>query len=45
MFDEKVILGRYFRARGYFCATSGELTEEMIKNYLEYHFEPNGDDT
>jgi len=25
--------GRYFWARGYFCVTSGELTEEMIKNY------------
>ena len=22
--------------------TSGELTEEMIKNYLEHHFEPIG---
>ena len=36
--------GRHFWARGYFCATSGELTEEMIKNYLEHHFEPKGDD-
>ncbi|MEQ1560311.1 MAG: hypothetical protein ABL933_15430, partial [Methyloglobulus sp.] len=31
-------------ARGYFCVTSGELTEEMIKNYLEHHFKPKGDD-
>ncbi len=27
-----------------FCVTSGELTEEMTKNYLEHHFEPKGDD-
>jgi len=36
--------GRHFWARGYFCVTSGELTEEMIKNYLAHHFEPKGDD-
>ena len=32
------------KALGYFCVTSGELTEDMIKNYLEHHFEPKGDD-
>jgi putative transposase len=32
--------GRHFWARGYFCATVGEITEEMIKGYLEHHFEP-----
>ncbi len=31
--------GRHFWARGYFCATVGEMTEEMIKQYLEHHFE------
>ena len=36
--------GRHFWARGYFCVTSGELTEEMIKEYLEHHFEPRVDD-
>ncbi|WP_020560200.1 transposase, partial [Thiofilum flexile] len=36
--------GQHFWARGYFCATSGELTEEMIKAYLEHHFEPRIDD-
>ena len=36
--------GRHFWARGYFCVTSGDLTEEMIKNYLEHHFEPKADD-
>jgi putative transposase len=32
--------GRHFWARGYFCATVGEMTEEMIRQYLEHHFEP-----
>jgi REP-associated tyrosine transposase len=31
--------GRHFWARGYFCVTAGELTKEMIKAYLEHHFE------
>ena len=28
--------GRHFWARGYFCATVGQMTEEMIKQYLEH---------
>ncbi|CAE6484561.1 transposase [Nitrosomonas nitrosa] len=36
--------GRHFWARGYFCATVGQMTEEMIKQYLENHFEPNPND-
>ena len=36
--------GRHFWARGYFCATVGQMTEEMIKSYLEHHFEPNQHD-
>jgi putative transposase len=36
--------GRHFWAGGYFCATVGQMTEEMIQNYLEHHFEPNPDD-
>ena len=36
--------GRHFWARGYFCATVGQMTEEMVKEYLEHHFEPNPDD-
>ena len=32
--------GRHLWARGYFCATVGEMTEDMIKQYLEHHFEP-----
>ena len=31
--------GRHFWARGYFCVTSGELTKEMIQEYLSHHFE------
>ena len=36
--------GRHLWARGYFCATVGQMTEEMIKQYLEHHFEPNTND-
>jgi len=32
--------GRHCWARGYFCATVGEMTEEMIQEYWEHHFEP-----
>lgn len=32
--------GQHFWARAYFCATVGELTEDMIEPYLEHHFEP-----
>ena len=35
---------RYFWAGGYFCATVGQTTEEMIKQYLEHHFEPKPND-
>lgn len=45
MFEELPTLkknywGRHFWARWYFCATVGEMTEDMIKQYLEHHFEP-----
>ena len=36
--------GRHFWARGYFCATVGHMMEEMIKQYLVHHFEPNPND-
>jgi hypothetical protein len=36
--------GENFWARGYFCVTSGQVTEEMIKAYLEHHFELNPND-
>jgi len=35
--------GRHFWARGYFCSTVGQVSEEMIEAYLEHHFEPNKD--
>ena len=41
---KKIYWGRHFWARGYFCVTSRDVTEEMIKEYLEHHFEVKGDD-
>ena len=37
--------GQHFWARGYFCTTVGQVTEEMIRRYIEHHFEadPNDD--
>jgi len=32
--------GRRFWARGYFCTTSGNITDEIILQYLEYHADP-----
>lgn len=37
--------GGHFWARGYFCVTVGQITEEMIKDYIEHHFEPKVDDS
>ena len=31
--------GRHVWGRGYFCATVGQMTQEMIRQYLEHHFE------
>jgi putative transposase len=36
--------GRHFWARGYFCVTSGKLTKDMIREYLEHHFEKDFND-
>jgi putative transposase len=36
--------GRHGWARGSFCATVGQMTEERITEYLEHHFEPNPSD-
>ncbi len=36
--------GQHFWSRGYFCVTAGELTKEMIKEYLEHHFERKDND-
>ncbi len=32
--------GRRFWARGYFCTTSGNITDDVILNYLDNHGEP-----
>ncbi|MCC8985226.1 MAG: transposase [Nitrospira sp.] len=32
--------GRHFWARGYFCVTVGDMTEEMIQECLDHLFEP-----
>jgi putative transposase len=29
--------GKHFWAHGYFCATAAQMTDEMIKHYLEHH--------
>ncbi len=31
----KMYLGRHFWARGYFVVSSGTITDEMIKEYIE----------
>ncbi len=31
--------GRHFWASGYFCVTAGDLTKEMVNDYLSHHFE------
>lgn len=36
--------GRHLWARGYFCVSSGSLTQEMIAAYLDHHFERRGED-
>ena len=41
---KKEYRGKHFWARGYFCAPEGQKTEEMIKQYLEHHFEPKPND-
>jgi putative transposase len=32
--------GQHLWARGYYCATSGTVTDEMVKAYIEHHIEP-----
>ena len=36
----KIYWGRHFWARGYFCTTSGNITDDVIQNYLENHSKP-----
>ncbi len=36
--------GKHLWAVGYFCASSGTVTDEIIKEYLEHHKDENPDD-
>ena len=36
--------GRHIWATGYFCASSGTVTDEMIKEYLDHHKKQNPND-
>ena len=36
--------GRLFWARGYFWATVGQMTDEMVQEYVAHHFEPDRPD-
>ncbi len=33
----KVYWGRHFWGRGFFCVSAGNVTDEMIKNYIDNH--------
>jgi len=42
---QKEFWGRHFWARGYFVATSGNVTDEVLKEYIEnQELEPKDDD-
>lgn len=34
--------GRHFWGRGYFCTTSGNVTDDIILQYIQNHSEPTG---
>jgi putative transposase len=36
--------GQHLWARGYFCATVGQVTDKMVKEYIESHLTPSPDD-
>lgn len=36
--------GRYFWAIGYGCWSTGNITDEMVNEYLEHHRNPNDSD-
>ena len=37
----KVYLGRHFWGRGFFSSTSGNVTDDMINNYINQHSDAN----
>ncbi len=40
----KTYWGRHFWARGYFCCSSGNVTDEVIKQYIEFQDHRNEDE-
>ena len=36
--------GKHMWARGFFCTTVGQMTDEMVKEYIAGHLEKSGDD-
>ena len=44
LFEEFLGLKKQYWGQHVWARGSGQVTEEMIKNYLEHHFEPKGDD-
>lgn len=42
--SQEALLGRVFLGEGLLLRHGGEMTEEMIKQYLEYRFEPHPKD-
>ncbi|MDR1607320.1 MAG: transposase, partial [Deltaproteobacteria bacterium] len=40
---QKLYWGRHMWARGYFCCGSGNITDEIIKNYIENHHDSDED--
>jgi len=36
---KKKYWGQHLWARGYFCVSVGNVTKQMIKEYIEHHFE------
>ena len=42
---QKQYWGRHMWARGYFCCSSGNVTDEIIKEYIENQTQDDSDDT
>jgi putative transposase len=40
----KTFWGRHVWARGYFCCSSGNVTDEVVKEYIANQIEENDDD-
>jgi putative transposase len=42
---QKQYLGQYMWARGYFCRSSGEVTDDILKSYIDGPGDDDSDDT